>query len=165
MTSDALAKSMVHASLLLLLTAGIIRFFNVDKHKVTPRVMPTVANYDEHDLTKTDQEMIDEITKKKNVTKISYASVLCGIFKEHNMQTARMIALATSLPMTSARGHEEDKDYAGPGMFTFLILPTAAVLIAQIVQKLFTYAMDYVRSRWKSSTARKVKVEIDQDEA
>ena len=56
MTADSLTKSMIHASMLLLLTTGIIKFFNVDKHHVTSRIMPSIKDYNEHDLLKDDTD-------------------------------------------------------------------------------------------------------------
>ena len=79
MTSDSLTKPMVHESMLLLLTTGIVRFFNVEKHHVTSRLLPTLEDYDEHDIVKSDTEIMKDIEEEKKKVKIGHSLVLLGL--------------------------------------------------------------------------------------
>ena len=77
MTSDSLTKPMVHHSMLYLLTTGMVQFENQEDHPVTARVLPALSNYDEHDIVKSDQEIV-EMVKEKEV-KICHSTMLLGM--------------------------------------------------------------------------------------
>ena len=167
MTADSLTKSMIHASMLLLLTTGIIKFFNVDKHHVTSRIMPSIKDYNEHDLLKDDKQMLKEIKGKPERVSASYATVLCGFMLQDKMNALCLLALTTSLPTATALDahyiDNTEKENTAPSMLTFFFLLFFAVVLALYLEKLFRYMLDYALALLRRRFRRhwKVKEEID----
>ena len=171
MTADSLTKSMIHASMLLLLTTGLIRFFNVDKHHVTTRIMPSVKDYDEHDLTKNDKQMLEEIKGNPERISASFSTVLSGFMIQDKMTALCLLALAT--PTASAmephyiddtkKAHDEEYT---PSMYTFFFLLFFAVVLALYLEKLCRYLLDYALTHLRLRLRRRWKVkEEEPDEA
>lgn len=82
MTSDSLTKPMIRNSMLSLLTTGTVRFFNEPNHSVTSRVLPAVHEYDEHDLMKDDDEILDEVKHGNKQVKVGHAAILIGMLTQ-----------------------------------------------------------------------------------
>lgn len=167
MTADSLTKSMIHASMLLLLTTGFIRFFNVDKHHVTTRIMPSVKDYDEHDLTKNDKQMLKEIKDNPERASASFATVLSGFMIQDKMTALCLMAL--TMPTASAMDSHyiddtkkaQDEEYT-PSMYTFFFLLFFAVVLALYLEKLFRYLLDYAMTHLRLRLRRRWKVKEEE---
>jgi hypothetical protein len=98
MTSDSLTKPMIHDSMLNLLTTGTVRFRNEPNHAVISRTLPAVHEYDEHDLMKDDDEILEEVKSGKKQVKVGHASILLGMFPStfsQKIMVASMFAVGT----------------------------------------------------------------------
>ena len=168
MTSDALTKPLVHESLLLLLTAGIVRFFNVEGHPVVSRLLPTLGDYDEHDIVKDDEEIKKMVKEKKKDISMSHAMILLGLVGSFRKPASRMFLASAMLSTTSAY---EVAGYSGGGRQVahevnyisvyFLIFLT--VIAAITVEKLGKYALRYLMNKYKVTIRKPMKVKTEDD--
>eukprot|EP00435_Cladocopium_sp_Y103_P076100 s59_g76.t1 len=172
MTADSLTKSMIHASMLLLLTTGIIRFFNVDKHHVTSRIMPSVKDYSEHDLLKGDTQIMKEIKEKPDIASTSFATVLAGFAIRDKMTALCLLAMTSTMPAAAAMDSNYNdltkkatEDEYTPGMYYFFMLLFFAALLALIMEKFLRYVLDYVMTQLRVRFRRHWKVKEEPGEA
>lgn len=172
MTSDALTKPLVHESRLLLLTAGIVRFFNVDGHPVVSRLLPTLGNYDEHDIVKDDEEIKEMVKEKKKDTTLSHAMILLGMVGSFRRPASKMFLAGAMIGTASAYevagysggGQQASGDVNYIGVY-FLIFLT--VIAAITVEKLGKHFILYLMYKYKVTIRNpmKVKTEDDDDDA
>ena len=113
MTSDSLTKPVVHASMLQLMTSGTVDFYNMPDHPILSRVLPTLTDYDEHDIIMSDDDVLEKIEKeeRKNV-KVSHASIWLGFVAFGSYSTKALLA-ATMLQAAAAyeTGDEQTHNY------------------------------------------------------
>eukprot|EP00435_Cladocopium_sp_Y103_P007244 s1993_g2.t1 len=107
MTADSLTKPMVHDCMLLLLTTGMVRFFNVPNHKVITRILPVSEEYTEHDLHKTDDELLDEVFQGIKQPKVSHGAVLLSLFSRKTLA----LLVATSVLSSGVAAQETEEIY------------------------------------------------------
>eukprot|EP00434_Breviolum_minutum_P045371 symbB.v1.2.040657.t1/scaffold7413.1/size11421/1 len=169
MTSDALTKPLVHESLLLLLTAGIVRFFNVDGHPVVSRLLPTLGNYDEHDIVKDDEEIKEMVKEKKKDTTLSHAMILLGMVGSFRRPASKMFLAGAMIGTASAH---EVAGYSGGGQQArgdvnyigvyFLIFLT--VIAAITVEKLGRHFILYFMNKYQVTIRKPMKVKTEDDD-
>ena len=172
MTSDALTKPLVHESLLLLMTTGIVRFFNVEGHPVISRLLPTLNDYDEHDITKNDEEIKEMVyEKKKKSTSVSHAMVLLGLAGISEKSAPKMMMAFTMLgaamaqeDMTHGEGGARQQVGEGTNYLSVYFLIFLTVIAAINVEKLGKYLMRYIMNKFKVTTRNKVKVKMEDDD-
>eukprot|EP00435_Cladocopium_sp_Y103_P072577 s194_g40.t1 len=105
MIRDALTKPFIHGSLQLM-TSGAASFYNMPNHPVLSRVLPTLADYDEHGIIMTDDEVLDKIEKAENKNvKVSHASILLGLVAFGSYSTKALLA-ATMVQAAAAYDQE-----------------------------------------------------------
>ncbi|CAL1138133.1 unnamed protein product [Cladocopium goreaui] len=148
MTSDALTKPLVHKNLLEVMTAGVVSFHNVDNHPVTARILPTLQEYSEHDIIKTDDEILEDVKKNPDNVRIGHASILLGMVATGSFTMKTLLA---STMMSAAAAYDieydetegryiqnnekvQDKSYAGVYIMIFV-----TVLIAINLDKMISY--------------------------
>ena len=102
MTADSLTKPMVHDSMLLLLSTGKVKFYNVDNHPVKGRVLPALQDYDEHDIVKNDEEILQETKNGKTNLKICHSTVMLGYFAMKSFMPWKFVAAASLMTMAHA---------------------------------------------------------------
>ena len=171
MTSDALTKPLVHESLLLLMTTGIVRFFNVEGHPVISRLLPTLNDYDEHDITKNDEEIKEMVYEKKKSTSVSHAMVLLGLAGISEKSAPKMMMAFTMLgaamaqeDMTHGEGGARQQVGEGTNYLSVYFLIFLTVIAAINVEKLGKYLMRYIMNKFKVTTRNKVKVKMEDDD-
>ena len=108
MTSDALTKPLVHKSLLQLMTSGTVSFFNVPNHPVLSRVLPALQEYDEHDIIKTDDEILEKVKNDHSMIKVSHSSILLGMIAIGGFTTRALLAATLINSATAAYIPEND---------------------------------------------------------
>ena len=105
MTADALTKSMVAPPMMQLLSSGTVSFFNEEKHAVTLRTLPFMAQVEEHHLDLTDKELIREVgtltTALWCASRSSSSRATCFFFLATSAATASTAAATTSTTSTS----------------------------------------------------------------
>ena len=154
MTADSLTKPMIHHSMLYLLTTGMVQFDNEPGHPVTARVLPALENYDEHDIVKTDEQII-EMTKEENY-KICHATMLLGLVTAGSTMTravlaASMLQAATAMDMEKEKETTENETYVGVYIMIFI-----TVILAINIEKIITYVFGKIST--PSSTPVKIEV-------
>ena len=150
MTSDSLTKPMVHESMLLLLTTGIVRFFNVEKHHVTSRLLPTLEDYDEHDIVKSDTEIMKDIEDETKKVKIGHSLVLLGLVALCEKKTVKaMMAVSMAATAQAAYVNEYPLEVQAvqrndESFFTVYVMVFFTVIMAILVERLGRYGMNYI---------------------
>lgn len=150
MTSDSLTKPMVHESMLLLLTTGIVRFFNVEKRPLTSRLLPTLEDYDEHDIIKSDSEIMKDIETENKKAKIGHSMVLLGLLALCEKRAAKMMLASTMVAATQAayvsdypleiqQGSKKEESF-----FMVYLLMFFTVIMAILVERLGRFGMNYI---------------------
>ena len=172
MTSDALTKPLVHESLLLLVTAGIVRFFNVDGHPVVSRLLPTLGNYDEHDIVKDDEEIKEMVKEKKKDTTLSHAMILLGMVGSFRRPASKMFLAGAMIGTASAYevagysggGQQASGDVNYIGVYFLIFLTViAAITVEKLGKRFILYLMYKYKVTIRNPT--KVKTEDDDDDA
>eukprot|EP00438_Fugacium_kawagutii_P012835 Skav216617 [mRNA] locus=scaffold2940:182733:183287:+ [translate_table: standard] len=162
MTADPLTKPMIQAGLMLLLAAGLVRFGNQGKRKMTTRVLPSMADYDERDLTKTDSEIMEMATRSsKNKLTRSYSAMLLG-FPLAPTSGGRAVLFVT-IVLIAAHGHRDgnDESTSTSTTATSYIPIYIVVLLANVATKF----VDKTWKRWATKMRRlTVKKEKDSDD-
>ena len=171
MTSDALTKPLVHESLLLLLTTGIVRFFNVEGHPVVSRLLPTLGDYDEHDIIKNDEEIKEMVYEKKKKPTMSHAMALLGLMGSFDKTAPRMM-MAFALFGAATADEEmrgmvmapQQQEGGVPNYIGVYFLIFLTVIAAINVEKLGKYFVRYIMQKSKVTTTNKMKVKTEDDE-
>eukprot|EP00435_Cladocopium_sp_Y103_P015804 s1188_g3.t2 len=158
MTSDALTKPLIHGSLLQLMTSGTVSFYNMPNHPVLSRVLPTLADYDEHDIIMTDDEVLDKIEKEetKNV-KVSHASILLGLvafgsYSTKALLAATMVQAAASYEIkndeerTYVKNDEKVQNETYIGVYIMIFI---TVILAINLEKMVKYIYNKIHSKPK----------------
>lgn len=172
MTSDALTKPLVHESLLLLMTTGIVRFFNVEGHPVVSRLLPTLNDYDEHDIVKSDDEIKEIVQLKKKDTTMSHAMILLGLVGSFRKPASKMFLAGAMIGTSSAyevagyAGVEQQPRGEGNYMGVYFLI-FLTVIAAITVEKLGKHFLLYIANKYKVTIMKhkKVKIEDSDDES
>ena len=115
MTSDALTKPMISASLNELMSSGVVRFFNVQKHPILARRLPPVDDIDEGKLMTPDRELLS-----------AFAYAAWTIKPNAGFAFLCLSALLTQATATTVGDTKEESDY---GAFKMLIIFTSVIAI------------------------------------
>ena len=93
MTSDSLTKPMVHHSMLNLLNTGTVRFHNEPNHPVISRILPAIHEYDEDDLMKDDEGILEDVKEGRKQVKVGHATIIMGMFAKCFNQKVMMASM------------------------------------------------------------------------
>ena len=166
MTADSLTKPMIHDSMLLLLSTGKVKFYNVENHPVKGRVLPALQDYDEHDIVKTDEEILQETKNDKVNLRICHSTILLGYFAMKSYMPLKFVAAASL--MTVAQGMEttgmvsydetvvkiqNDVNYTGVYVMIFF-----TVVIAVNFERFMQYVIKKV-TMWRTTGTTSMKQE------
>eukprot|EP00435_Cladocopium_sp_Y103_P056006 s391_g18.t1 len=174
MVADALTKPMISPGLLQLLTTGRIEIFGTDGHPVLSRVLPSLQDYDEQTLMKSDDEILQMAKDEPYNVRVTVASILFGAVAtapSSLMRTAMLLGMAT---MATAHNTEEiatenttsyGYNFIGLSMhygITFIIV-IAAIMVEKYINKLsFTHLLwHYFLVFVSKLSSKKVKIEDD----
>ena len=89
------------------MTAGVVSFHNVDNHPVTARILPTLQEYSEHDIIKTDDEILEDVKKNPDNVRIGHASILLGMVATGSFTMKTLLA---STMMSAAAAYDIEYD-------------------------------------------------------
>ena len=97
-----------------LLSTGLIKFANDIDHPVTARVLPALSDYDEHDILKKDEEIMQTVKNHK----ICHSTFLLGLVAPKGIVSkavlaAAMVHSATAMDMPNDMEPTQDKSYVG----------------------------------------------------
>ena len=170
MTADSLTKPMIHDSMLLLLYTGKVKFYNVENHPVKGRVLPALQDYDERDIVKTDEEILQETKNDKVNLKICHSTILLGYFAMKSYMPLKFVAAASLMtaahamdPMEMARYEETvvkvqaDVDYTSIYVMIFI-----TVVIAVNFERFMQYVIKKITT-WRTTSTTRVKQEVKQE--
>ena len=172
MTSDSLTKPMIHDSMLNLLTTGTVRFFNEPNHPVTSRILPAVHEYDEHDLMKDDDEILDEVKQGKKQVKVGHTAILMGMFAQvfnKKIMAASMFTVGTMAQAPHAEPHTHDlapamtssvPSYIGVYVAIFVVV-VMALCFERCARDILVYVDNKLFGVMKKP---KVKIELPDDD-
>lgn len=149
MLSDGLTKPMISAGLLLLLTTGLVSLFGVRDHPIVSRILPSLQEYDEHDLLKDDNEIRKLAMEKPEVVRASHSSILLGLVEASGTPLVKAAMLCSFLVGSQAQAMELYENRPPPtssitttgwffGMSLHYVVMFMVVILAIIVERRMT---------------------------
>ena len=135
MTADALTKPMKSDVMSLLLSTGYSSFWNEPQHPVLLRRLPVLANIEEEDLFKDDQQIVREVSAgRKVMTALTMAAALTGKYS--------YLALLTlpSVNALSVNGDETSKEDSMYLIGIILIIYGILRIMENAIGKILKYA-------------------------
>ena len=123
-----------------LLSTGLIKFANEVDHPVTARVLPALSDYDEHDILKNDEEIMQSTKNQK----ICHSTVLLGLVASSSIATktvlaASLVHAAAAMDMQNDMEPIQEKTYIGIYIMIFL-----TVVIAVNMDKMMKYILEKI---------------------
>jgi chromosome segregation ATPase len=166
---------MVHHSMLNLLTTGTVRFHNEPNHPVISRILPAIHEYDEDDLMKDDEGILEDVKEGRKQVKVGHATIIMGMFAKCFNQKVMMASMFAVGAMAQDSEPFSHSLAPGPAMatstvpnygtyFEVYLMIFLIVVGALYFERFAQYGMDQVKNKIFTMFRRtQVKVETVDD--
>ena len=132
-------------------------FYNMPNHPVSSRVLPTLTDYDEHDIIMTDDEVLEKIEKEERKdVKVSHASIWLGLvafgsYSTKALLAATMVQAASAYETADEKAHNYIKDDEKPQAETFIgdSMIFITVIFAINLEKMIKYVCGKIHGKEK----------------